>query len=82
MGIGTIQHPLDVIPGQISIFEIDVQFSFVYTEEEVKIYLSMLAQGKVKFPGMVTGIVSLDECDEKGIGLKDRTGQLKILIKP
>ena len=82
MGIGTIQHPLDVIPGQISVFEIDVQFSFVYTEEEVKMYLSMLSQGKIKFPGMVTSIVSLEECDEKGIGLKDRTGQLKILIKP
>ena len=82
MGVGTIQHPLDVIPGQISIFEIDIQFSFVYTAEEVQMYLSMLAQGKVKFPGMVTSIVSLDECDEKGLGLKDRTGQLKILIQP
>lgn len=82
MGIGTIQHPLDVIPGQISIFEIDIQFSFVYTEEEVQMYLSMLAQGKVQFPGMVTGIVSLDECDEKGVGMKDRSGQLKILIQP
>ena len=55
MGIGTIQHPLDMIPGQISIFEIDIQFSFVYTAEEVQMYLSMLAQGKVHFPGMVTG---------------------------
>lgn len=82
MGIGTIQHPIDVIPSQFSIFEIDIQFSFVYTMEEVQMYLSMLSQGKVKFPGMVTGVVSLDECGEKGLGLKDRSGQLKILIKP
>ena len=82
MGIGTIQHPLDIIPGQISIFEIDIQFSFVYTEEEVQMYLNMLADGKVKFPGMVTSIVSLEECGKKGLGLKDRSNQLKILIQP
>ena len=82
MVIGTIQHQLDLVPSQFSIFEIDIQFSFVYTKEEVKMYLSMLAQGKVVFPGMVTGIVSLDECVEKGLGLKDRSGQLKILIRP
>ena len=82
MGIGTIQQPLDMIPGQISIFEIDIQFSFVYTEDEVEMYLSMLADGKVEFPDMVTGIVSLDDCVEKGLGLKDRSRELKILIQP
>ena len=82
MGIGTIQHQVDLIPSQFSIFEIDLQFSFVYTREEVEMYLSLLAQGKVKFPGMVTGIVSLDDCVDKALGMKDRSGQLKILIQP
>ena len=45
-------------------------------------YLDMLADGKVKFPGMVTSIISLDECGEKGLGLKDRSKELKILIRP
>ena len=46
------------------------------------IVLDMLADGKVKFPGMVTSIISLDECGEKGLGLKDRSKELKILIRP
>ena len=56
--------------------------SFVYTPEEVEMYLSMLKSGKISFPGMVTDIIALDDCVEKGVDRKDRTGQLKILIDP
>ena len=42
-----------------------MQFSFTYTEDDVKIYLDMVASGKLHFPGMVTGVVSLDQCVEK-----------------
>ncbi|WP_258360441.1 zinc-dependent alcohol dehydrogenase [Moorella sulfitireducens] len=80
--LGTIQEPMNIVPGSFSIFEPDIQFSFVYTEEEVRIYLDMLAAGKISFPGMVTDIISLDECVEKGLDRKDRRGQLKILINP
>ncbi len=81
--IGTIQEPLSrVCAGGFSIHEPTLDFSFVYTPEEVEIYLDMLANGKVSFPGMVTDIVSLDECVEKYIGNPDKKGQLKVLIDP
>jgi (R,R)-butanediol dehydrogenase/meso-butanediol dehydrogenase/diacetyl reductase len=81
--VGTIQDPLsNLVPGNFSITEPTLDFSFVYTPDEVEIYLDMLAAGKVSFPGMVTGIVSLDECVEKYIGNPDKRGQLKVLIDP
>ncbi len=81
--IGTIQEPLsNLVPGGFSISEPTLDFSFVYTPEEVEIYLEMLAAGKVSFPGMVTDIVSLDECVSKYIGNPDKRGQLKVLIDP
>ncbi|MGN1290416.1 MAG: zinc-binding dehydrogenase, partial [Bradyrhizobium sp.] len=81
--IGTIQEPLsNLVPGGFSISEPTLDFSFVYTPDEVEIYLDMLAAGKVSFPGMVTDIVSLDECVSKYIGNPDKRGQLKVLIDP
>jgi (R,R)-butanediol dehydrogenase / meso-butanediol dehydrogenase / diacetyl reductase len=80
--IGTIGEQLNLVPASFSIFEPDIKFTFVYTPDEVKMYLEMLATGKIAFPGMVTDIISLDECVEKGLDRKDRSGQLKILINP
>ena len=81
--IGTIQQPMsNLVPGQFSIHEPNFQFSFTYTEEDVKIYLDMVASGKMKFPGMVTDVISLDNAIEQGLDRKDRKGQLKILIDP
>ena len=82
MVIGTINQTFDFTPGSFSIFEPEFKFSFVYTEDEVRMYLDMLAQGKVKFPGMVTGVVSLDDAVEKYIGASSRKGHLKVLIDP
>ena len=42
----------------------------------------MLKSGKISFPGMVTDIIALDDCVEKGVDRQDKTGQLKILIDP
>ena len=81
--IGTIQEPMSaLVPGQFSIHEPNFQFSFTYTQEDVQIYLDMVASGKRSFPGMVTDIVSLDHAIDMGLDRKDRKGQLKILIDP
>ncbi|MGI5971690.1 MAG: zinc-dependent alcohol dehydrogenase [Oscillospiraceae bacterium] len=80
--IGTIQEPMNIVPSTFSILEPDINFSFVYTEEDVNIYLEMLAAGKISFPNMVTDIVSLDDCMEKFFDKPDRTGMLKVLIDP
>ncbi len=80
--VGTIQEPMNnLIPGQFSASEPNFQFSFTYTEEDVKIYLDMVDSGKLVFPNMVTGVVSLDECVEK-VFASDRKGQIKVLIDP
>lgn len=81
--IGTIQEPMTaLVPGSFSIHEPEMVFTFVYTAEEVQMYLEMLAAGKIEFPGMVTDIIPLTECVEKALDRKDRTGMLKILIDP
>ncbi len=82
MLIGTVQEPITFTLGAPQIFEIDFQSSFVYLQEEVEMYLNMLAAGKVSFPGMVTDIMPLEECNERGLGRKDRASQLKMLIQP
>lgn len=41
--------------------EIDVISSFVYTEEEVQMYLELLNTRKISFPNMVTDIISADQ---------------------
>lgn len=81
--VGIVGEPLDklslapVIPR-----EIDFISSFVYTPEEIEMYLDMLASGKLRFPGMVTDVIALDDVVEKGVARQDRKGQLKILIDP
>lgn len=82
MLIGTVQEPINFTLGTPQIFEIDFQSSFVYVKEEVEMYLQMLAAGKITFPGMVTDIMPLEECNERGLGRKDRNTQRKMLIKP
>lgn len=82
MCIGTINEPLTMVPGSFSIFEPEFKYSFVYTREEVEMYLDMLAQGKIEFPGMVTGVVGLEDAVEKYIGAESRRGHLKVLIDP
>ncbi len=78
--IGQGGEPMTLVPARFSIFEIDLQPTFVYTREEVQMYLDMLASGKIAFPDMVTSIISLDDCVEKGI--VNRRGQRKVLIDP
>lgn len=68
MLIGTVQQPITFTLGTAQIFEIDFQSSFVYLQEEVEMYLQMLAAGKIAFPGMVTDIVSLDNLSGTGPG--------------
>ena len=81
--VGTVGEPLDkLIMAGVSPREIDIITSFVYTPEEVQLYMDMLADGKIKFPGMVTDIISLDDVIEKGVARKDRASQLKILLDP
>lgn len=81
--VGIVGEPLNqLVLAPVIPREIDLISSFVYTPEEIAMYLDMLAGGKLKFPGMVTDIIALDDVVEKGVARADRRGQLKILIDP
>ena len=83
MKFSVVGEPLDkLVLAPVIPREIDFLSSFVYTPEEIEMYLDMLASGKIQFPGMVTDIIALDDVVEKGVDRKDRTGQLKILLDP
>ncbi len=80
--VGCPGEPMDkLILAMVAPREIDLITSFVYTPEEIQMYLSMVADEKIKFPNMVTDIITLDDLVEKGIGRKNWEGQLKILVK-
>lgn len=83
MLVGTGAAPLDTLRlNRIIPKELDLNTSFVYTPDEVKAYLEMLAAGKLSFRDLVTDVIALEDVVEKGVGRKDRKGQLKILIDP
>ena len=80
--IGTIQEPIDRA-GARSVLHPRAQLPvLLHTQEDVQIYLDMVASGKMKFPGMVTDVVSLNRAIDMGLDRKDRKGMLKILIDP
>jgi len=85
MMVGQITEPIDnIIPSDSFVKELDMQFSFVYTARDINIYIDMLKSKKIDFPGMVTGIIPLEDCVEKGLGLphEERRKHVKILIDP
>ena len=84
MCVGTISEPVTFTPSRYGPMELDYQYSFVYTEEDINIYMNMLSSGKVGFPGMVTGIFSMEDVVEKYIALsmEGRKSHLKALIDP
>jgi len=81
MNVGSINEPITMKQGEFSIFELDFQTSFAFTETDIAIFLNSLAKGIVTFPGMVTGVFSLDAVAEKYI-LADRREHIKGLIDP
>jgi len=85
MMVGQITEPVDnIIPSESFVKELDLQFSFVSTEHDVDIFLDMMIQGKLDFPGFVTDVISLEDCVKSGLGLEreEKRKQIKILIDP
>lgn len=80
--IGTIATPMDLVQAQFGPREIDLVGSFVYTRDEIGIYLDMLRAGRVAFPEMVGDVIGLDEVVSRGLCRPDRGSVLKILVDP
>ncbi|MCL1895328.1 MAG: alcohol dehydrogenase catalytic domain-containing protein [Clostridiales bacterium] len=85
MMVGQVTEPVsNIVPSDSFVKELDLQFSFVFTEHDIEIFIDMLKEGKLDFPGMVTDIIQVEDCVAKGLGLarEERRKQVKILIDP
>lgn len=82
MMVGSSAVPMGLAPNRFVPREIDLTPSFVYTQEEVRRYLQMLKAGKLHFADLVTDVIPLEQCVEKGLDRPDRKSHLKILIDP
>jgi threonine dehydrogenase-like Zn-dependent dehydrogenase len=80
--LGTIPTPLGLVQAQFGPRELDLIGSFVYTREEIQIFLDMLGSGKVSFPDMVGDVIGLGDLLTRGLTRQDRSGLLKILVDP
>lgn len=80
--LGTIATPMDLVQAQFGPREIDLVASFVYTRDEIGMFLDMLRAGKVAFPDMVGDVIGLEDVVDRGLRRPDRSGALKILIEP
>ena len=83
MMVGQVTEPIgNIVPSDAFVKELDLQFSFVFTARDIDIYIDMLEQKKIDFPGMVTSVIKLEDCVEKGLALEreEKRRQIKILI--
>ena len=83
--VGEVADYLDnIIPADSLPLELDMQISFVFTARDIEIYTSMLTEGKIDFPEMITDVIPLSNVVEKGLALEheERRKQIKILIDP
>jgi L-iditol 2-dehydrogenase len=80
--LGTIATPMDLVQAQFGPREIDLIGSFVYTRDEIGIFLDMLRVGRVAFPDMVGDVIGLDDVVNRGLCRPDRSRALKILVDP
>jgi len=84
MLVGVGADPLGVTTASIVAAEVDLQSSFVYTSDEVRAYLDLLAAGRIRFKSLVTDVIRLEDCVGRGIERlrQSGSGQVKILIRP
>jgi (R,R)-butanediol dehydrogenase/meso-butanediol dehydrogenase/diacetyl reductase len=80
--LGTIATPMDLVQAQFGPREIDLIASFVYTRDEIGMFLDMLRSGKVAFPDMVGDVIRLEEVVTRGLCRPERSSALKILVDP
>jgi threonine dehydrogenase-like Zn-dependent dehydrogenase len=62
--------------------EIELRFVLAYSRDEFARSLSNLAEGRTRYPDIITGVVSLDETPEAFVRLQTDKSQIKILVAP
>ncbi|MCF8095445.1 MAG: zinc-binding dehydrogenase, partial [Desulfobacteraceae bacterium] len=81
--MGTSPEQIPLASAHLCPREVDLLTSFVYTEDEIKMILGLMENGKLDTEGMVTDTINLEDVEEKGFKrLAAAEDQVKILIKP
>ncbi len=62
--------------------EIELRYVFGYAREEFAASLESLAEGRTKYPAIVTGVVGLTETPDAFVRLQTDKSQIKILVSP
>jgi threonine dehydrogenase-like Zn-dependent dehydrogenase len=62
--------------------EIELRFVFGYSRDEFAQSLANLAEGRTRYPKIITGVVSLAETPEAFVRLQSDKSQIKILVAP
>jgi threonine dehydrogenase-like Zn-dependent dehydrogenase len=62
--------------------EIELRFVYGYAREEFAKSLENLAEGRTRYPEIVTGVVSLDQTPDAFVRLQTDKSQIKILVAP
>jgi len=62
--------------------EVELRFVYGYSREEFAASLENLAEGRTRYPEIVTGIVGLAETPEAFVRLQTDKSQIKILVAP
>jgi threonine dehydrogenase-like Zn-dependent dehydrogenase len=62
--------------------ELELRFVLGYSAEEFAGSLHNLAEGKTKYPNVITGVVGLDETPDAFASLQTDKSQIKILVSP
>jgi threonine dehydrogenase-like Zn-dependent dehydrogenase len=80
--IGCVAQEFPIMPGAFHPKEIDFQFSFTFPKAVVKAWMDLMAMKRVSFPGMVTGVFSMENVVEDYMDLPSRKGHIKGVIDP
>ena len=62
--------------------EIELRFVLGYTGEEFAQSLANIAEGRTRYPAIISGVVGLDETPEAFVRLQTDKSQIKILVAP
>ena len=62
--------------------EIELRFVLGYSRDEFAQSLSNLAEGRTRYPDIITGVVGLDETPDAFVRLQTDKSQIKILVAP
>jgi threonine dehydrogenase-like Zn-dependent dehydrogenase len=69
-------------PLALIVKEVELRFVFGYAREEFAASLANLAEGRTRYPQIITGVVGLDETPAAFVRLQTDKSQIKILVAP